>query len=151
MRQGKNDDFKFCYLSKQVAVPREVQSISDLHNVDSKSAFHDNNSNKDLSLNLERLNRKVPGSIPREEKEWSITSTKSSESLSRNFRVTGSNPREEKEWSICSTKSSESSDPTDEEIADLVQNKKPVVVNLRTKLSTKAVSDANFNAVKLKR
>ena len=123
----KNDDFNLCYVSKQVAVPREVQSISDLHklnNVDSKSAFHDNNSNKDLSLNLERL--------------------------SRNHKVPSSNPtREEKEWSICSTKSSESSEPTDEEIADLVQRKP--VVNLRTKLSTKAVSDANFNAVKLKR
>ena len=82
------------------------------------------NSNKDLSLNLERL--------------------------SRNHKVSSSNPtRDEKEWSICSTKSSESSEPTDEEIADLVQRKP--VVNLRTKLSTKAVSDSNFNAVKLKR
>jgi hypothetical protein len=62
-------------------------------------------------------------------------------------RETTTFARSQKEWSICSTKSS-SSEPTDEEIADLVQRKP---INMRNKLSTKALSDANFNAVKLKR
>ena len=54
---------------------------------------------------------------------------------------------EDKESSVCSNTSSE---PTDEEIVDIVQKRDPVI-NLRNRLSTKAVSDANFNAVKLKR
>lgn len=52
--------------------------------------------------------------------------------------------REEKESSYCSTASSE---PTDEEIMDIVQRKPRIP--LRPKLSTK--QDANFNVVKPKR
>jgi hypothetical protein len=96
----KNDDFNpfFVCFSKQVAVTREVQSISDLHKLEnsdsSKSAFHDK----------KKLREGIYIPQKREEQD----------------EQTHSMDRKTKEWSICSTKSS-SSEPTDEEIADLVQ------------------------------
>ena len=47
--------------------------------------------------------------------------------------------------------SSESSEPTDEEIVDIVQKTNNPVVQLRAKLSTSVQSDSNFNVVKPKR
>ena len=98
----KNDDFNpfFVCFSKQVAVTREVQSISDLHKLEN-SAFHDK----------KKLREGIYIPPKREEQEQQTHSMD---------RETTTFPRSQKEWSICSTKSS-SSEPTDEEIADLVQ------------------------------
>ena len=100
----KNDHFiPFCF-SKQVVVTREVQSISDLHkleNSNSKSAFHDK--------------KKLREGIYIAPKEDEEQQKQQSRSMDRETYARG-----QKEWSICSTKSS-SSEPTDEEIADLVQ------------------------------
>ena len=103
----KNDDFNpfFVCFSKQVAVTREVQSISDLHKLEnsdsSKSAFHDK----------KKLREGIYIPPKRDEQDEKTHSMD---------RETTTFPRSQKEWSICSTKSS-SSEPTDEEIADLVQ------------------------------
>ena len=84
---------------------REVQSISDLHKLEnsdsSKSAFHDK---KKLREGIY-----IP---PKREEQDELTNSMD--------RETTMFARGQKEWSICSTKSS-SSEPTDEEIADLVQ------------------------------
>ena len=95
----------FVCFSKQVAVTREVQSISDLHKLEnsdsSKSAFHDK----------KKLREGIYIPPKREEQDEQTHSMD---------RETTTFARSQKEWSICSTKSS-SSEPTDEEIADLVQ------------------------------
>jgi hypothetical protein len=123
-----------------MAVPkntREVQSISDLHKI-----VQDNSDNNKAAAAA--VSAFLPG------KKISQMSTLDNE-------LVVLLPRTEKESSCSSTETSETTDqeeaPARKKVNN-IQNYKSItekISDFKTKLSTKAVSDSNFNAVKLKR